>query len=92
MAWSIGVFATKIAFNFSFLPDFDVFIKFSVAHQEYRVVVHEESVIIGNDVQFKCNIQSYVTDFVSVSNWIDSEGLSFTVNQNFGNLFFIFHS
>ena len=57
-----------------------------MANQIYRVAVHEESVILGNDVLFKCNIQSYVADFVSVSSWVDSEGLSFTVNQNYGNL------
>ena len=65
---------------------FLIFISFSVAHQAYRVVVHEESVILGNDVQFKCNIQSYVTDFVKVTNWIDSEGLTFTAGQSIGNL------
>ena len=40
---------------------------------------------MGNDVQFKCNIQSYVVDFVEVVNWIDSEGLTFMVDQSFGN-------
>ena len=58
---------------------------FSVAHQAYRVVVHEESVILGNDVQFKCNIQSFVTDFVHITNWIDSEGSTFSVGQSIGN-------
>ena len=50
----------------------------SVATQSYRVAVHEESVILGNDVIFHCNIQSYVTDFVSVSGWVDSEGFTVT--------------
>ena len=58
---------------------------FSVAHQAYRVVVHEESVILGNDVQFKCNIQSFVTDFVHLTSWIDSEGSTFSVGQSIGN-------
>ena len=56
-----------------------------MAHQEYRVVVHEESAIAGNDVQFKCNIQSYVADFVQVVAWVDSEGSSFMLDQKYGN-------
>merc|ERR1712130_680758 len=55
----------------------------AVAHQEYRVVVHEESAIAGNDVQFKCNIQSYVADFVQVVAWVDSEGSSFMLDQKY---------
>ena len=50
--------------------------------------MHEEQVILGNDVLLKCNIPSFVADFVSVANWVDSEGLTFPVNQNYGN----FHS
>ena len=38
-----------------------------MAHQDYRVDVHLESVILGNDVIFGCNVQSFVTDFVSVT-------------------------
>ena len=45
-----------------------------MAHQDYRVDVHLESVILGNDVIFGCNMQSFVTDFVSVTGWLDSEG------------------
>ena len=45
-----------------------------MAHQDYRVDVHLESVILGNDVIFGCNVQSFVTDFVSVTGWQDSEG------------------
>ena len=66
-------------------PNFHFLFHFSVAHQAYRVVVHEESVILGNDVQFKCNIQSFVTDFVHITNWIDSEGSTFSVGQSIGN-------
>ena len=44
-----------------------------------------ESAIAGNDVQFKCNIQSYVADFVQVVAWVDSEGASFMLDQKYGN-------
>ena len=58
-----------------------IYISSLVARQAYRVAVHEESVIIGNDVLVKCSIQSFVADFVRVIGWIDSEGLSFSVDQ-----------
>ena len=47
--------------------------------------MHEEQVILGNDVLLKCNIPSFEADFVSVASWVDSEGLTFPVNQNYGN-------
>ena len=57
---------------------------FSVASQTYRVAVHEEQVILGNDVLLKCNIPSFEADFVTVASWVDSEGLTFPVNKNYG--------
>ena len=58
----------------------------SVVNQEYRVAVHEESVVLSNDVIFKCNIQSHVTDLVTVSGWVDSEGETYSSSRdNYGN-------
>ena len=68
---------------------FGVEINFSVSvvNQEYRVAVHEESVVLFNDVIFKCNIQSHVTDLVTVSGWVDSEGETYSSSSrdNYGN-------
>ena len=36
--------------------------------------IFRESVIIGNDAIFKCSAPSFVSDFVSVDSWVDSEG------------------
>ena len=58
----------------------------SVAIQSYRVVVPEEQVILGNDVFLKCNIPSFEADFVSVSSWVDSEGKTYSVETDYGNL------
>ena len=58
----------------------------SVVNQEYRVAVHEESVVLFNDVIFKCNIQSHVTDLVTVSGWVNSEGETYSSSRdNYGN-------
>ena len=48
--------------------------------QSYRVDVGLVQVILGNDALLKCDIPSFVTDFVSVSAWIDSEGTTFPGN------------
>ena len=60
---------------------------FSVAGQDYRVTVHEESVILGNAALLKCNLPSFVADFLSVTAWVDSEGLTyhFGSGENLGN-------
>ena len=72
--------ATNISFRIEI--NFSV----SVVNQEYRVAVHEESVVLFNDVIFKCNIQSHVTDLVTVSGWVDSEGETYSSSRdNYGN-------
>ena len=38
----------------------------------------------GNDVLFKCDIPSFVTDFVSVLAWLDNEGETYSAH-NRGN-------
>ena len=41
-------------------------------------------VIIGNEVLLKCDIPSFATDYVSVSDWVDSEGFSYSRENNLG--------
>ena len=48
--------------------------------------VPQESVILFNDVLLKCNIPSFVGDFVTVAAWVDSEGSEYTQTQTIGNL------
>ena len=50
----------------------------------YRVDVSIAQVILGNDVILKCDIPSFAADFVSVVEWVDSEGVTFT--QSIGML------
>ncbi len=46
----------------------------SAVNQEYLVDVFRTTVINGNDALLKCDIPSFVTDFIEVSGWVDSEG------------------
>ena len=47
---------------------------FSVTQQRFEIDILRESVMVGNDALFKCSIPSFVSDFVSVTGWVDSEG------------------
>lgn len=51
-----------------------VFVTISVTGQVYDSHAFHETVITGNDATFKCSIPSFLSDFVSVIAWVDSEG------------------
>ena len=50
--------------------------------QDYATRVNDFDVILGNSALLKCEIPSFVTDFVSVINWSDAEGQDFYQYQN----------
>lgn len=45
--------------------------------QDYNTEAHNVYVIIGNAALLKCEIPSFVADFVSVSSWTDDLGNEF---------------
>ena len=53
--------------------------------QRFEIDILRESVIVGNDAVFKCSIPSFVSDFVSVVSWLDSEGQAYSMGS-MGNL------
>ena len=52
--------------------------------QNYNTRVSPEDVILGNDAIMKCSIPSFVSDFVQVQDWKDSEGLLLFPDANYG--------
>ena len=46
---------------------------FLVVTQDYDCYVNQAHVIRGNDVLMKCDIPSFVTDFVTLLNWQDDQ-------------------
>ncbi|CAH3959398.1 unnamed protein product [Pieris brassicae] len=52
----------------------DASINREVVSQAYTVNILEESVLRGNAAILKCHISTFVTEYVSVSSWIISEG------------------
>ena len=55
---------------------------FSAVAQLYVTDVSQEYVMVGNDAILKCNVPSFVADFVSIVSWIDGEGMDFYPNKN----------
>ncbi|KAI5745161.1 hypothetical protein M8J76_008755 [Diaphorina citri] len=56
-----------------FLPGEEI-----VIQQFYQTRVNDEFVLIGNSATLKCLIPSFVADFVSIAEWLDDEGTSYT--------------
>ena len=54
--------------------------------QSYISETHNAHVILGNSAILKCEIPSFVADFVAVVSWIDNSGGEFFMNHD-GNLF-----
>ena len=55
---------------------------FSVVSQAYSTDAHKIHVIIGNSALVKCDIPSFVSDFVSVVSWIDNDNVEYFPSQN----------
>ena len=73
------LFMSHIVMNLAFL--YCRFESLSVVTQDYKTYVNQAHVIRGNDVLFKCDIPSYVTDFVSVQSWQDNDGVTYAAHK-----------
>lgn len=54
----------------------------SVVAQPYEAEADNEYVIRGNSVVMKCEVPSFVADFVHVVEWLDSEGGHYFPNKD----------
>ena len=53
---------------------------------DYETHLAPESVMLQNDVLLKCTIPSYVSDFVQVEAWVDSEAETYFSGNAFGTV------
>lgn len=78
------------SWNSYFLPSFRFFCfndkkkLFSVVDQYYEAQVYDVFVIKGNSAIFKCNIPSFVADHVEITEWTDTNGGSYFIENSFG--------
>lgn len=54
----------------------------SVVIQQYEAEADNEYVIRGNSAIMKCEIPSYVSDFIVVDMWADSDGGTYYPNND----------
>lgn len=59
---------------------------FTVVTQYFEAEVVSEYVIRGNTAVLKCNIPSFVADFVKVEAWVDSDGGEYLYSDDIGIL------
>lgn len=57
---------------------------FTVVTQYFEAEVVSEYVIRGNTAVLKCNIPSFVADFVKVEAWVDSDGGEYLYSDEIG--------
>ena len=93
--WFVGspVFHThNIDFGFGFLPcsilntaleimKLTKFV-FLVVRQIYKTDGSQEYVIVGNDALIKCQYPSFVSDFLTILGWANSEGEFYSAGQD----------
>lgn len=60
------------------------FVSSTVVNQYYEAEVVSEYVIRGNTAVLKCNIPSFVADFVRVEAWVGSDNKEYTYTTEFG--------
>lgn len=61
-----------------------MFLFSAVVNQYYEAEVVSEYVIRGNTAVLKCNIPSFVADFVRVEAWVGDDKKEYTYSNNYG--------
>lgn len=83
--WTVKYFVLFFTVNkFLGLLQIYPFSFLTVVHQAYEAEADNEYVIKGNSAIMKCEIPSFVADFVSVTHWIDSLGKNYYPDRDYG--------
>ena len=59
-----------------------VSLHFTAVSQEYTTETHNTYVIVGNSALVKCEIPSFVGDFVMVESWVDNDNNHYYKNSD----------
>ncbi|KAI9581533.1 hypothetical protein GQX74_012858 [Glossina fuscipes] len=55
-----------------------------IVNQKYTVQVHDEYVMTGNTAVLKCQVPSYMSEFVMVTAWVQDTGMHLYPNTDIG--------
>ena len=62
-----------------------LFVPAPAVSQKYVTGGADAYVIVGNAALVKCEVPSFVADFVSVDGWVDSQGGQYYKSDSYGN-------
>ncbi|KAL1479344.1 hypothetical protein MTO96_051923 [Rhipicephalus appendiculatus] len=68
-------------------PYAEHFVGLAAVNQEFDVQVYDEFVIKGNTGVLRCQIPSYVKEYVTVTSWVRDDGLVVHADSDSGKLF-----
>ena len=72
------------------------YVLFPVVAQDYTTRAQDVYVIIGNSALMKCEVPSFVTDFVQVFSWVNGKGEEYFISNTPTNgiiiIFFKYHT
>lgn len=68
-----------------FINVFHLLLFFSVVKQKYDVQVYDEYVISGNTAVLRCQVPSYVSEYVMVTSWLQDEVVNIYPNTDLGS-------
>ena len=62
-----------------------LYLHLPVGRQLYKTDASQEYVIVGNDAILKCQYPSFVSDFLTILGWADSEGEFYSLGHESHN-------
>ena len=82
----ISVFtqALKQAIVLEYFKNIFLLFSFSVVAQKYDTGTSDSYIIVGNSALVKCEIPSFVADFVSISSWVDNQNNEYYPSDSLG--------
>ena len=53
--------------------------------QPFETDSDKEYIIVGNSGVLRCEVPSFVADFITVQSWVDSDGATYFPSEDYGN-------
>ena len=60
---------------------------FTVVAQKYETGTSDSYIIVGNSALVKCEVPSFVTDFITLMSWVDNSNNEYYPSESLGILF-----
>ena len=71
-------------FTIALMTDIVLCLRTAVS-QEFETDSDKEYVIVGNSGVLRCEVPSFVADYITVQSWVDSDGATYFPSDDYGN-------